>query len=73
MNLRPLGDRVVIKKVEINNISGLKYLTHRDLINDINTRQDFDYGVLMVNFKDVEKFVSKNAKSEADQRFQPNN
>lgn len=26
-----------------------------------------------VSIKDVEKFVSKNAKSEADQRFQPNN
>lgn len=26
-----------------------------------------------VSVKDVEKFVSKNAKSEADQRFQPNN
>lgn len=60
------SDFMVIKKVEINNISGLKYLTHRDLINDINTRQDFDYGVLMVNFKDVEKFVIEKSREFVD-------
>ncbi|MFA5543552.1 MAG: hypothetical protein WC008_01635 [Bacilli bacterium] len=57
---------MVIKRVEINNISGLKYLTHRDMINDINARQDFDYGILMVNFKDVEKYVIEKSREFVD-------
>lgn len=57
---------IVIKKVEVNNISGLKYFTHRDMINEINTRQDFDYGILMINFKDVQRYVIEKSREFVD-------
>ena len=47
----------LIKKIDSNNISGLKYGTHRDFIHLVTNKKDYNFGILMLNFTGLEKYL----------------
>lgn len=47
----------LIKMTEYNNISGIKYGTHRDFVHLISNKKDLNYGILMINFIGIEKYL----------------